>query len=60
VPIPRARGRLAFFSVGSERQKPAGDVGRGSELLLQVVGFNAYAAPFWNGLPRTRRVIPSA
>jgi LuxR family quorum-sensing system transcriptional regulator CciR len=44
VPIHGPRGELAFFSVGSERQKPAGDVGRGSELLLQVVGFNAYAA----------------
>ena len=44
VPIHGPRGELAFFSVGSGRQKPAGDVGRGSELLLQVVGFNAYAA----------------
>ena len=44
VPIHGPRGELAFFSVGSRRQEPAGEVGRSSEFLLQVVGFNAYAA----------------
>ncbi len=44
MPIHGPRGELAFFSVGSRRQEPAGEVGRSSELLLQLVGFNAYAA----------------
>ena len=44
MPIHGPRGELAFFSVGSRRQEPAGEVGRSSELLLQLAGFNAYAA----------------
>ena len=44
VPIHGPRGELAFFAVGSRRPEPAGEGGRRSELLLQLVAFNAYAA----------------
>jgi LuxR family transcriptional regulator, quorum-sensing system regulator BjaR1 len=44
VPIHGPRGELAFFAVGSKGAEQEPVSSRGSELLLQLVAFHAYAA----------------